>query len=403
MKKLFSTLLLLLLSLSLATAQTTTKAARKNVKKQLSTARDNIRKGTNLEDAEHQMRILLEDSANIDNEKIWLTLFDAIRKQHEALNEALYLKQESDTAKFFTHILHLFDVMESTDSIDSRHRNKHAAYLHPLRKNLYNGGTFYMKRKDYGEAYKYFDTYLSCQDQPLFVSYHFDEGEMATAAVWATYCGYKLTDADKVERYAQLALKDGKREKYVLQYMAVAYAQRDDTVAYHHTLLRGFDKYTDNPFFFKRLAMHYSKNNRHDDVLALAEKLLAVDSVNVAALEAKGSALFHKEQYPECIEVSLRTIDLAPLRSLAYANAGLSFYNQTVPLAQKKQKTREDTLQLRDLYIRALPYLEKERQMEPTAVDLWGIPLYNIYFNLNMGDEFEEMEKILSEPTNSNT
>ncbi len=377
LKTFFSTLFLLLLSFSVATAQTSTKAARKNVKKQLSTARENIKKGTNLEDAENQMRILLEDSANVDNEKIWTTLFDAIKKQHEVLNEALYLKQESDTAKFFTHILHLF-------SLPDDYIEKYSSYLTPMRKNLYGGGGFYLRRGEYDTAYTYFDKYLKYEDVPI-------------AAVWATYCGYKLGDDEKVEKYAPLALKDEKSEKYVLQYLATAYYHKNDTAAYRNILTEGVEKYPENPFFFKRLAVFYSKNGSQDDVLALAEKLLQTDSTNVAAMEAKGSALFHKEQYPECIEVSEWVIGADPSRVSAYANAGLSFYNQSVALAEKKRKTRAETRQLSELYIRALPYLEKFRQMEPEAVDVWGVPLYNIYFNLNMGDEFEEMEKILSQ------
>ncbi len=376
MKKLFSALLFVLLSLSMVTAQTNTKAARKNVKKQIATARDNIKKGTNLEDAEQQMRILLEDSANTDNEKIWTTLFDAIKKQHEVLNEALYLKQESDTAKFFTHILHLF-------SLPDVYIEKYSSYLTPLRKNLFGGGGFYLKRQDYETAYKYFDRYLAYEEVPA-------------AAVWATYCGYKLDDAKKAEKHAALALEDPKYEEQVLEYLATTYAQSGDTVAYYDTLLRGFEHHKDNPFFFKRLAMYYSKESDHDEVLRMAEQMLQADSTNVAALEAKASALFHKEQYAECIEVCEKIKAADPSRLSAYVNAGLSYYNQSVSLSEKARKTRQEMRQLNDLYMRALPYLETFRQMDPEAVAVWGVPLYNIYFNLNMGEEFDEMEKLLA-------
>ena len=50
-------------------------------KKEISQARANIKVGNNLEQAEKSMRKLLEDSTNIDNRKIWLTMFEAIKKQ----------------------------------------------------------------------------------------------------------------------------------------------------------------------------------------------------------------------------------------------------------------------------------------------------------------------------------
>src|SRR3712207_3201527 len=80
-------------------------------KKEISQARQNIKKGTNLDKAESSMRALLENHANQKNEKIWLTLFDAVKKQYENLNEKLYLKQQSDTAKLLTHTKHMFDVL----------------------------------------------------------------------------------------------------------------------------------------------------------------------------------------------------------------------------------------------------------------------------------------------------
>ncbi len=407
LRRLLSIVLLLAFSATLAMAQTSSKAAKKNVKKQLSTARTNIKNGTSLEETEQSMRTLLEDSANIDNEKIWLTLFDAIKKQYEQLNENLYLKQESDTAKFFTHTLHLFDVLESIDSVDARlkengasiprHRHKHASYLSPFRKNLYSGGMYYLNKKDYQEAYKYFDSYISCAQQPLFQNYAFNEKDLDKAAFWATYCGYKLAQPDIVEKYAPRALGDKDNEKNTLQYMAEAYSMKGDTALYHQTLLTGLEKYPDNPYFFKNLAIYYSKNDRQDDVMAIAEKVLAADSTNVAALIAISSALLHKEQYPECIKVSEEIIALDPAQPMPYANAGLSYYNQAVILSEKKRKTKAESRQLQELYIHALPNLERYRLLAEDKKDVWGLPLYNIYFNLNMGDEFEEMEKILKE------
>ena len=63
-------------------------------KKEISLAKDNIKKGTNLEQAESSMANLLKDSANRNNEKIWLTLYEAQKKQYEQGNEKLYLKQD---------------------------------------------------------------------------------------------------------------------------------------------------------------------------------------------------------------------------------------------------------------------------------------------------------------------
>ena len=69
-------------------------------KKEISQAKEYVKKGTNLDTAEKLMTTLLKDSANRKNEKIWNVLFDAVSKQYDQGNEKLYLKQtDSDPKK----------------------------------------------------------------------------------------------------------------------------------------------------------------------------------------------------------------------------------------------------------------------------------------------------------------
>ncbi len=399
-------LLLLTMVLDVSAADAADKARAKAVKKALSTARTNIKNGTELESTETSLRLLLEDSVNAGNEKIWLTLFEAIRKQYEMVNEKFYLKEEEDTAKFFTHTLHLFDVLESMDSIDARnvkglsaprYRVKHAAYLSPYRKNLYSGGGYYMNKKDYDDAYKFFDTYLDCARQPLFDGHSFDEEDLSKAAFWATFCGYKLARPSMVEKYAEEALRDTTRAMYVLQYLAEAAAMKGDTASLRRRLEEGFARFTSNPYFFKQLARFYGQYKMYEEVMAASEKMLAVDSANVAALIARSAVFFEEERYAECIATSDRIIALDATLLPPYVNAGLAYYNQAVALSEQRRRTKAEVRRMTELYVDALPYLESFRRMAPEASDVWGPPLYKIYFTLNMGDKFEEIEKILKE------
>lgn len=49
------------------------------------------------------------------------------------------------------------------------------------------------------------------------------------------------------------------------------------------------------------------------------------------------------------------------------------------------------------LYKSAMPYLQKYRTMAPDMQDQWALPLYTIYLNLNMGKEFDEIDKLLNQ------
>ena len=51
--------------------------------------------------------------------------------------------------------------------------------------------------------------------------------------------------------------------------------------------------------------------------------------------------------------------------------------------------------EMRKLYSKALPYMERYRALEPKETEKWAAALYNIYLKLNMGREFEEIDRML--------
>jgi hypothetical protein len=380
---------------------------KKVVKKAIASARANIKKGSGLAEAEYSMRNLLKDSANLDNEKIWFTLFDAVKKQYEQLNENLYLKQQSDTAKFFVHTLHMFDVLESLDSVNAKldktgkstpsYRKKHASFLDQYRTNLFGGGGYYLQKQDYKNAYNFFKAYLDCAEQPLFEGFDYTEKDarMPDAAYWAVFCGYKLEKPEIIDKYTELASRNPKTDVYLQQYKAESYLLKGDSANYCTVLENGFYKYADNAYFFPHLVVYYAEKGMHDKVLEISQRALETDPHNLTALLARSSALLHKERYDECIKICDQVIAIDENQPIVYLNAGLAYYNQSVPLASKKIQTKEDKAKIAGYYKRALPYLSKYRQMKPDDKAMWISPLYNIYLNLNMGDEFEEIEKLL--------
>lgn len=376
-------------------------------KKEISLAKDNIKKGTNLEQAESSMANLLKDSANRNNEKIWLTLYEAQKKQYEQGNEKLYLKQDYDTAKLFLSVKKMFQTLEGLDSVDAQtdkkgrvklvYRKKHAAMLDVHRRNLYNGGAYFVNKKNFKEAYNFFDMYLNCSIQPLFTGYKYDETDknMPSAAYWAVYCGYKLQDPKATLHYAYWALKDTAHYQYMLQYLAETYKMEKDTMRYVSVLEEGFKKYPRFPFFFPRLIEYYTKNEQYDAALSLCDKALQVNDSSNLFKFTKSSVLLSLKRYNECIDLCDSVIAKDSTILGAYLNAGLSYFNQAVEADKALKQTAKQKKEIIQLYKKALPYLEKYRKMVPDEKSLWGLPLYTIYLNLNMGKEFDEIDKLL--------
>ena len=376
-------------------------------KKDISTAKAYIKSGKNLDTAEQLMVNLLRDSTHRANDKIWLTLFDAIHKEYAVENEKMYLKQTADTAKLFSYCRKMFLTLEGLDSLDAKpnnkgkvelkYRNKHAQFLNTFRPNLFNGGTFFINKQKYKDAYQFFDTYLDCAEQPLFRAYHYQEKDqrLPLAAYWAVFCGYKMKDSKATLKYTYTALKDTAHYNYMLQYLAETYKQDHDTARYVDALKEGFQKYPKFPFFFPRLVEYYSDQGQLDRAMEVCNQGLAVDSASEVFLFAKSTVLLNSGKYDECIAICDRLLAKNDSLTDAYLNAGLAYYDKAVELDKHLKAFDKRKQQILDYYKKAMPYLQKYRVLAPEEKDKWALPLYTIYLNLNMGKEFDEIDKLL--------
>ena len=378
-------------------------------KKEILAAKDLVKSGKNLDKAEESMRKLLTDSANRNNKKIWSILFESVRKQYEQGNEKLYLKQKYDTAQLFNATLELFTIAQGLDSVEMiptakgkqefDFRKEHAEYLNKIRPNLYNGGTWFIRKQRYADAYKFFDQYIECANCPMFEAYKFGQKDMniPTAAYWAVYAGYKMKDTKATLHHSYEALKDTTHYNYMLQYLAETYKLDKDTARYEATLLEGFQRVPKFPFFFPRLVEYYSDNNKLDSALVIADKALQIDPENEIYLFTKGTILLNMGDYKQCVDVSKKAIEVNDTLTGAYYNVGLAYFNQAIELDKNTQISRKKHEEINQLYKSALPYLQKYRQLAPEMQDQWALPLYTIYLNLNMGKEFDEIDKLMNQ------
>ena len=378
-------------------------------KKELSQAKANIKAGNNLAQAEQSMRKLLEDSDNIRETKIWLTMFEAIKKQYDKGNEKLYLKQKYDTAALFNIARRLFVDMERFDSIDAmpdkkgrvrpEYRKKHAEMLNTLRPNLYNGAFYFIGKGKYGEAYNCLDTYINCGNAPLFTGRNYIEKDtlMPKAAFWAVYCGYKMKDPVKTLHHTYLALKKEKYWEPMLQYLSATYLLESDTTRYLKSLHEGFERFKQNSYFYTQLVAYYSGKGRWDKALDINNAALKANPADSLLSAAKSTILLNLSRYDECLALCDSIIARGDSAAEVMLNAGLACFNKAVeisvqgkPANRNKQKQEQQRL-----YKQALPYLEKARKALPALKDKWGLPLYTIYLNLNMGEEFEEIDRVI--------
>ena len=372
-------------------------------KKELSQARTYIKpRNKNYDKAEQLMTNLLKDSANHGDKRIYQVWFEAVKGQYDQANDRMYLKQRQDTAAFFTLTRRMFTVAETLDSIESRpdkqgrirheYRQKHATMLNTYRPNLFNAGTFFIRKANWKEAYNYLDAYIDCARQPLFEAYDYTatDKRMPEAAYWATYSAYKQHDTARTLQHRQLALADTAHRRFTLQFVAEAYRWKGDQPNYVATLETGFSQYPLFNYFFPRLADAYMEQKQYARALALADQALSICDSCELFLFAKSSALLRLERWEESVVYSEQLIHRNDSMAEPYFNAGTAFMKmaeQTDPAKDKKQ--------LRTYYQKARTYMEYYRLLMPAEERKWAPVLYRIYLNLNLGKQFDEIDKIL--------
>ena len=397
--KAFALMFLILMSPVAASAQ----------KKEIQTAKDQVKAGKNLDQAAASMKKLLADSANRTNRKIWTIYFDAVRKQYEQGNEKLYLKQKYDTAQLFNYTRQLFEVAFQYDSVetapdrkgrrDFEFRKGHSDYLAHIRSNLYNGGIWFLNKKKYPDAYKFFDCYIECASQPMFKQRNYGEKDkhLPTAAYYAVYSGYKMKDPKATLHHSYEALKDTVHYNYMLQYLAETYMLEKDTARYVASLKEGFKRVPTFPYFFPRLVEYYVVRNQLDSAMTVVNEALTVVPDSDVYLAAKSNLLLEQGKLQECIEVSKKVIEVNQKLGDPYYNAGICYFNLAVEQDKNSHNSRKVKEQVEANYKKALPYLVKYREMEPKEQGKWAFPLYTIYLNLNMGKEFDEIDKVMKQ------
>lgn len=378
-------------------------------KKEIQTAKDQVKAGKNLDQAAASMKKLLADSVNRTNRKIWTIYFDAVRKQYEQGNEKLYLKQKYDTAQLFNYTRQLFEVAFQYDSVetapdkkgrrDFEFRKGHSEYLAHIRSNLYNGGIWFLNKKKYPDAYKFFDCYIECASQPMFKQRNYGEKDkhLPTAAYYAVYSGYKMKDPKATLHHSYEALKDTVHYNYMLQYLAETYMLEKDTARYVASLKEGFKRVPTFPYFFPRLVEYYVVRNQLDSAMTVVNEALTVVPDSDVYLAAKSNLLLEQGKLQECIEVSKKVIEVNQKLCDPYYNAGICYFNLAVEQDKNSHNSRKVKEQVEANYKKALPYLVKYREMEPKEQGKWAFPLYTIYLNLNMGKEFDEIDKVMKQ------
>lgn len=350
----------------------------------------------------------LADST-LNNDPYFYELAIALEtKANDAENMKLYLKQRYDTASFFNTTGKIVEyslkqdslqALENPAGIDSK-RKKKVAKLIPYYQNLYNGGIFFVKNKQWGEADRMFSMYIDSSTNPMFQNIAVSNlPKLSRAAFWSMSACYESQRYADVFKYYDLAEADTANISYIFQYEALSYAQLKDTANFVRKLKEGIARNLPSEFFVSRLADHYNAIHDYRAAYQLSDSLLRTDSTSALFRYVSTIALFNLKEYDKCIDNTVRLLSIDSTNIEANYYIGLCWYNkglildETIVPDPTSVKYKESKRVVHQMFEQAMPYLEKYRAARPDDKERWQAPLYRIYFSLNLSDKLKDLEQ----------
>ena len=386
-----------------------------SAQKEYKAIKNYIKNGGNIATVNTVVQKCQRDEDFRDDPELYFLAAQAQRKLNDAENLKLYIKQAYDTVSFFSSIKGMFDYCIKCDSLDSKpddkgrvrlkYRSKSFSMLCNYYPNLYSAGLFYIQKRNYKNAAPYFQMFLDAVDNPIFAKDKSlrKDPKRPRAAFWAMTSSFALQDFQGVFKYDSLAMQDSANTDLYLQYRALAYAGLKDSAHYESELVKGLRKMPSDPFFFSHLSDYYNLIKNYNKALSLADSMSRLHPSQTIFRFAKSVALYNMKNYDSCIVVAKQVVEKDSTNTDAYFYVGSSCYIKAVQMeagtnyninskAFSKKKN-----EIKELYADALPYLERYRKLAPNETQRWAPLLYRTYLLLNKGNEFAEMEKILSQ------
>ncbi len=343
-----------------------------------------------------------------------------VNAQYELMlqeNRKIYLKTNPDTTKYFSYVFQTYDYALRCDSLDQlsvrgpKFSSNLTDKLTSLRNNLRSGGKFHYKKKNYAQAWPFFDMYLSTIGHPLLTKnakattpLDVDSVEIAQAAVISAYGASQYQNAVK---YLHIAVLDTANRSLIYELGAKSYEQLQQNLDYVRLLKQGLAEYPRTEYFYASLIQYYNEQESYHQALDMINEALAADTLNHKLWYLKGrQCQFLSQQdnglnwQDEALEAYQRVLALQPENAEAFAAIGELHLHQAHEFYEKTDlrigaaNYSRNRKKLNTFYQQALDAYESARRLAPDNTQLWLEGLREVYYKLGEGKKLRELEKL---------
>ena len=417
-----------IMSLSMVYAQDAKadKAAAKALKAEIKAANKTLKSAQGLLNAEggdiNQALTLInqaiENPHTAKQADTWNTAGQIQGKIYEKENEKMYLKQAYNEDVFFDALSKMFTYFSKCDELESqpnekgkviyRYREANTERLNGIRSNLVSGGVTFFNKDNNQKAFDLFSQYIESADYPMLAKYNYaaTDSFITDVSYYATLAGMKMEDYDKALKYVDRAIDSPEVGENAMQYKCMAYGAKGDSAQWINCLKQGVEKYPSKEYFYSNLISYYSNHNQNEELISFADDMIKKTDLPIFYF-VKGFVAQNDKNYDEAIEQYKKVIEKDPAYSGAYRNIAICYCQKAQDrsdaissLNMKSKEYKEGMEEVKNWYKLALPNYEKLRDLDdgtdPDTKVAWQSGLYTCYYMLNMGPEFEAIEKLMN-------
>lgn len=362
---------------------------------------------------------IIVDPSTKNNPDTWYVSGRVQQRKAEQQMEKAYLRKPYDTLTIYNSVLNMTQYFLRCDSLAqletkpgkiNKYRKDMQQSILADKGNLLNGGIYYYNHATEGDtvnlskARDFFGTYVDATMSDMFALDNLlpRDSVFSQVAYYASLAAVRIGDYPSVLKYAPYAEDDATVGQYAMEFLAQAYKQNGNTTAWIETLKRAIEKHPQDDYFFANLIDYYGSQDKYDEALEFANGMLAKAPGNYYYLFVKGFLYHSMKRYNDALAYYKRSIKANPDYAEAYSNVGLVYCLQAQDFSQeavtdiKDPRYPVDQAQLKSYYENALPYYEKARQLKPNDRTLWLNGLHRVYYNLSMGDKFNEIDALIN-------
>ncbi len=287
--------------------------------------------------------------------------------------------------------------------VKPKFHKSNAERLYPIRFHLINAGIYYQNKNE-ELSYKNLATYVESADYPLFKEQDKSkDANLTQIAYYASRAAYFAKDYAKAEKYADIAINDTAFAEDALQLkLAVMQSQlktHEDTVNYVNKLKDIYSKDENNDMIFSTICSMLISTNDKAGLDAMVKEKLAKDPNNFTALAMQGQAYMNAHQWDDAVAALSKAESMQPENVAVIASIGNSYMYKAQEAAETatangKKLSPEAEKMIIDIYMKAIGYLEKAKDLDKTMQfkSVWAYSLYTCCYRALGPDDAKTKE-----------